>query len=133
MNYTFKIQFGDTDAAGIVYYPNFYRYMDNATHHFFEQLGFPTSEMMKKGQAIPLVEAHCQFLSPGFFNHEISIITKVEYVKDKVFKLLHIMKDGEHVIAKGYEVRVWVSLEGEKPKAQSIPDNLRNQLQKYQI
>lgn len=133
MEYQFKIQFGDTDAAGIVYYPNFYRYMDNATHHFFEKLGYPTVEMMENKRAIPLVEAHCRFLSPGFFNRDITITTKVEYIQDKVFKLIHSIKDGETVLAKGYEVRAWVSLEGEKPKAQSIPDELRNKLQQYHI
>ena len=31
MDYRFKIRFGDTDAAGIVFYPNYYRWMDEAT------------------------------------------------------------------------------------------------------
>ena len=35
MEYKVKVQWGDTDAAGIVFYPNFYKWMDEATHEFF--------------------------------------------------------------------------------------------------
>lgn len=133
MDYRFKFQFGDTDAAGIVYYPNYYRYMDNATHHFFEKLGYPTTDLMKQQRAIPLLEANCRFHSPGYFHREIVVITEVEYIHNKVFKLVHSFKDGENVIANGYEVRAWVSIEDQRPKALPIPEELKNKLQQYQI
>jgi len=133
MEYQFKVQFGDTDAAGIVYYPNYYRYMDNATHAFFEQIGFPTQELLEKRYSIPLLEAHCNFFAPGYFHRIITVTTKVEELREKVFKLAHQFKDGETVIAQGYEVRAWVSLKGEKPKAQPIPEELKHKLQQYQI
>jgi acyl-CoA thioester hydrolase len=31
-HYIFKVEWGDTDAAGIVYSPNDYKWMDQATH-----------------------------------------------------------------------------------------------------
>lgn len=133
MEYRFKFQFGDTDAAGIVYYPNYYRYMDQATHHFFEQLGFPTNQLMEQKRALPLLEAHCSFSSPGYFNREIVIQTKVEFIREKVFKLTHSFQDGEKVIATGYEVRAWVSLENEKPKAEPIPEELIKKLKKWEV
>ena len=34
VDYSFKVRWGDTDAAGIVFYPNFYKWMDEATHEF---------------------------------------------------------------------------------------------------
>ena len=33
---TIRIQWGDCDPAGIVFYPNFFRWMDAATWHFFD-------------------------------------------------------------------------------------------------
>ncbi|MED3764693.1 thioesterase family protein [Ureibacillus sp. FSL K6-8385] len=132
MEYQFKIPFGDTDAAGIVYYPNYYRYMDNATHEFFEKIGYPTEEMLEKKQAIPLLEAHCNFFAPGRFHRIITVKTSVGEIRDKVFKLIHQFKDQDTVIAEGYEVRAWVSLDGGKPKAQPIPEELKHKLQRYQ-
>lgn len=37
IHYTFKVRWGDTDPAKIVFFPNFYRWMDEATHEFFEE------------------------------------------------------------------------------------------------
>jgi len=34
----YKIQWGDTDAAGIVFYPDYFRWFDLATHEFFGNL-----------------------------------------------------------------------------------------------
>ncbi|MFD0944546.1 acyl-CoA thioesterase [Savagea faecisuis] len=133
MEYRFKIRFGDTDAAGIVYYPNFYRWMDEATHEFFQSLGYPTDQLMSKKLATPLVEANCVFKSPGLFNREIVLTTKVEMIREKVFKLIHHFKDGETVLAEGYEVRAWVSLESGKPKAQPIPEDVKKKMEQYLI
>lgn len=133
MEYRFKIRFGDTDAAGIVFYPNYYRWMDEATHEFFNNIGFPTDQLMSKKIATPLLEAHCVFKSPGLFNREIVITTKVEMIREKVFKLVHQFKDGDTVLAEGYEVRAWVSLESGKPKSQPIPKDVEEKMKQYLI
>ena len=43
MSYEFKVvrrvEFADTDMAGIVHYSNFFRYMEMAEHGFFRALG----------------------------------------------------------------------------------------------
>lgn len=43
--YRFKVKWGDTDAAGIVFYPNYYKWMDEATHEMFDQLGHPSHKL----------------------------------------------------------------------------------------
>ncbi len=120
------VQFGDTDAAGIVFYPNFFRWMDEATHHLFRTKGYPQSELTAKEKvAIPIVEAHCQFKSPGFFENELQIKSRVVEVKEKVFKVSHSFWHGERFLAEGYEVRAWTDFSGDKPKAVPIPEEYR--------
>lgn len=131
MEYRFKIRFGDTDAAGIVFYPNYYRWMDEAAHEFFSNLGYPTDQLMAEKLATPLLEAHCVFKSPGFFNREVVLTTKVEYVREKVFKLVHIFTDDGTVLAEGYEVRAWVSFESGRPKMEPIPEDIKQKIQQY--
>jgi len=43
MRKTFQVtvEFGDCDPAQIVYYPNFFRWMDAASRHFFIACGVP--------------------------------------------------------------------------------------------
>ena len=39
--YTVNVTFGDCDPAGIVFFPNFSRWMDTASLSFFMQCGVP--------------------------------------------------------------------------------------------
>ena len=39
--YEAAVHFGDCDPAGIVFFPNFSRWMDAASLHFFMQCGVP--------------------------------------------------------------------------------------------
>ncbi|WP_026573056.1 acyl-CoA thioesterase [Bacillus sp. UNC438CL73TsuS30] len=126
--YKLKVRWGDTDAAGIVFYPNFYKWMDEATHEYFAEIGFPISSLIKDKQMnIPLLETHCQFKSPLFYEDEICITTTVELVKKKVFKATHLFTRGEQPIAEGYELRAWTSFENGL-KAIEIPDEIKQKM-----
>jgi len=120
--YTIKVAFGDTDAAGIVFSPNYYRWMDQATHDFISKTYISVSKLlMEENVAIPILESFCKFQSPLLFEDMVEIHTKVMELKNKVFKLQHdFVKNGE-VIASGYELRAWTSKVEGKLKAVPIP------------
>ena len=44
-----RVQWGETDAAGIVFYPNYFRWFDQATHELLAQLGYPVTRMIEDG------------------------------------------------------------------------------------
>ena len=124
-NYEFTVRWGDTDAAGIVFYPNFYKWMNEATHEFFSAIGFPASKLFTKEHiGVPLLETHCVHKSPLFFEDKVILRTSVEEVRNKVFKMSHQFFVEDRVIAEGYEIRAWTSFK-EKPKALPIPNELR--------
>ncbi|MGE7767216.1 acyl-CoA thioesterase [Peribacillus sp. NPDC096540] len=130
VTYDFQVKWGDTDAAGIVYYPNFYSWMDEATHHFFKTLGHPTSKLFTEYQiGVPLLEAYCSFRIPLFHEDDVQIQTEAIEIRDKVFKLTHTFMRDNDVIAEGYELRAWASVAEHKPKAQSIPEDLKSKME----
>lgn len=125
VEYKFSVEWGDTDAAGIVFYPNFYRWMDQATHRFLAYIGYPSSSLFYSEKiGVPLLESTCKFKTPLFFEDEVTIETTITEIKDKVFYFQHIFKRKNVTIAIGNEIRAWTSFKGEKPKAISIPDEL---------
>ncbi|MED4988045.1 thioesterase family protein [Parageobacillus toebii] len=131
MEYQFKVNWGDTDAAGIVFYPNFYKWMDQATHHYFSKLGFSTWKLFHEDYTgIPIVEAKCRFQSPLFFEDEVCVKSAIVELRDKVFKIQHQFFKGEQMIAEGYEIRVWANFKNGKPKAVPIPDEIREKMKK---
>lgn len=131
IQYSFKVRWGDTDAATIVFFPNFYRWMDEATHEFFTAIGYPTVSLMEEKKiGVPLLESKCVFKRPLMFEDEIVLITEVTELHNKVFKLSHEFYRGETLIAEGYTLRAWTSF-ADKPRAITIPDDVRERLQAH--
>lgn len=130
--YQFQVEWGDTDAAGIVYSPNFYKWMDEATHHFFAYLGFPLSKLISVDKiGIPALESNLQFKKALRFEETFEITSALLLIKDKVFTIEHtFIKDGEE-IAKGRETRALASIAEDRLKAISIPEDIRQALNDY--
>jgi len=71
---TRRVEFSETDMAGIAHFSNFFRYMESAEHAFFRSLGFsihPTGISQPIGW--PRVHADCDFSYPLRFEDEVEI------------------------------------------------------------
>jgi acyl-CoA thioester hydrolase len=69
-----RVEFSDTDMAGIVHFSNFFRYMETAEHAFFRSLG--RSVVMPEFDpplGLPRVHAECDYLHPLRFEDEVEI------------------------------------------------------------
>ncbi len=123
-----KVRFGETDAAGIVYYPNFYKWMDLATHEMLEKAGYTVRQMLNEKKGLPLIETHCRFRSPLFVGDRIKVISVIAELRNKAFRIEHTFYRGEELIAEGYEVHAWVENAGGALTPQPLPDFLRKPL-----
>lgn len=125
--YEFKVYFGDTDAAGIVYYPNYYRWMDQASHEYLAAKNLSISKLQsERSVTVPLLEALCQFKSPLVYEDIVEVHSTIVEVKNKVFKIEHEFQRNSEIIATGYELRAWAKIGEEKMKAISIPEDVVN-------
>lgn len=122
----FKVRFGETDAAGIVYYPNFYKWMDQATHEMFSSVDMSTNKLLRENKGIPLVEAFCQFKHALHFEDQVKVVSEVVEVRNKVFRIQHTFYLGDIVSAEGYEVRIWIDSSEGRLKSAPIPEELRS-------
>ncbi len=84
-----RVEFSETDMAGIVHFSNFFRYMETAEHGFFRSLGH--SVVMDKVDppvGWPRVNATCDFRHPLRFEDEVEIQLLVMEKKSKTLKFL---------------------------------------------
>ena len=97
MSYSFehidRVQFAETDMAGIVHFSNFYRYMERAEHGFFRSLGLSVFEKdadlaHEERVGWPRVHAACDYYAPLFFEDEVRTELLVEEVRSKVIRYL---------------------------------------------
>ncbi|MEC9055374.1 MAG: hotdog domain-containing protein, partial [Verrucomicrobiota bacterium] len=64
--YQRRVEFHETDLAGLVHFSNFYRYMETAEHEFMRSLGHPVHRQMNEIEiGWPRVSASCEFRKPA--------------------------------------------------------------------
>ena len=70
-----RVEFCETDLAGIVHVANFYRYMEQAEHEWFRSLGLKIHGTLPDGTVFgwPRVAASCSFRSPARYDDEIEV------------------------------------------------------------
>jgi YbgC/YbaW family acyl-CoA thioester hydrolase len=72
---TRRVEFADTDMAGIIHFANYYKYMEEAEHAFFRSLGLSIMQRQPDGTVIgwPRVSASCSFDAPAYFADELEV------------------------------------------------------------
>jgi len=99
---TRRVEFADTDMAGIAHFANFFRWMESAEVDFLAARGLNVA-LRADGREIgfPRVAASCDFVKPVTFMDMVEIIVSVEQVgKKSVTYSFQFHKDGE-VVARG--------------------------------
>lgn len=85
---TRRVEFSETDLAGIVHYSNFFKYMETAEHAFYRSLGFSVvARDMDPPVGWPRVHAECDFRRPLHFEDELEIHLLVAEKRTKTLKL----------------------------------------------
>ncbi len=76
---TRRVEFCDTDMAGIVHFSTFYKWMEQAEHDYFRSLGLSIVTHTDDGGTFgwPRVMAKCRFESPARYDDIIELRLKV--------------------------------------------------------
>jgi YbgC/YbaW family acyl-CoA thioester hydrolase len=82
---TRRVDFGDTDMAGIMHFANFFRFMESAEIDFLQSRGLSVSWRAADGVrwGLPRVSASCDFQKPARFLDVLTITVTVENVGTK--------------------------------------------------
>jgi 4-hydroxybenzoyl-CoA thioesterase len=113
-----RVEWGDCDPAGIVYFPRYFEYFDACTNALFESAGLPKPELLRTYgiMGIPLVEAHARYIAPSSFGDTVLVETRITEWKNSSFRVEHKLYRGEILAVEATEVRVWTVRVGSDPK-----------------
>lgn len=105
------IVWGDCDAAGIVYYPRFFYFIDGAFQALLRKAGLNNRILQERfGVRVPIVDTSAKFLSPATFEDRLAVEAKIVRWGSKSFRVNYLgSRDGVPVF-EGYEVRVWAKI-----------------------
>ena len=131
--YSVTVQWGDCDPAGIVYYPNFFHYFDQATWNLFGAIGVTLPVMQSRYGAVgvPLVDAQASFKVPCWPGDKLEIESWVSDWKEKTFTVRHVVRKAGRDHLEGREIRIWGVRHPEDPqrlRAIPMPEDVRTAL-----
>jgi YbgC/YbaW family acyl-CoA thioester hydrolase len=124
-----RVEFSDTDMAGIVHYANFFRYMETAEHAFFRALGYSiVTRQVDPPVGWPRVRAECEYKSPLRFEDEVEVHMLVAEKKSKaltyLFRFRKLNTNPPEEVATGRLTVVCVTHAHGKMGATTIPKSL---------
>lgn len=69
-----RVYYEDTDAQGLVYYANYFKFMERARTEWLRSLGVEQDKLMRDARRIfVVVDTKAEFLQPARFNEELLV------------------------------------------------------------
>lgn len=103
---TFTITFGDCDPAGIVFYPNMFRWMDATFHEMLKKFGGHAILCKRTGaKGLGLAQASANFRAPMTDGDILDVTLSIEKWSDKSLTIRYEGRVGDRLTFEAQEVR----------------------------
>jgi 4-hydroxybenzoyl-CoA thioesterase len=107
---TIRVQWGDCDPAGIVYFPRYFEWFDASTMLLFEKAtGLIKIRMLAHYACagVPVVDVRAVFKAASQYGDDINVVTQVTEFRRASFVVHHRVTKGDMLALEGFETRVW--------------------------
>ena len=124
--YRRRVQFAETDLAGIVHFTCFFRYMEEAEHALWRAAGL---SIAKAGETTgwPRLSASFDFKAPLQFEDEFDVLVRIANVTQRTlqYEFTVLKVEGSQIIGRGTLTTAFVSkAPGEAMKALDLPEDV---------
>lgn len=127
--YRRRVQFADTDMAGIVHFSMYFRYMEEAEHALWRSVGLQIAPP-DGTVGFPRVAAACDFKAPLRFEEEFEVHARVETVGRRSLKYGFTLRRGDDILATGSMTSVSVErVPGGGVRSVELPPDVVTRLQ----
>jgi acyl-CoA thioester hydrolase len=123
MRHEIRIIFGDTDQMGVVYYANYLRFFESARAAYWRELGKSYKDLVEAGVALPVVEAHCNYRRPAYYEDLLVVEIDVSELRGASMRFAYRVLRGEELLAEGSTRHAVIGTDG-RPRA--LPEPLRS-------
>jgi 4-hydroxybenzoyl-CoA thioesterase len=130
-----RIEWGDCDPMGIVFFPRYLAMFDDSTHYLFERaLGLTKYKMMLAYDfaGMPLVDVRARFIVPSRFGDDVDIDSKIGEFRRSSFVVEHRLRKGDALAVECFETRVWIRRhpdDRDEMQSQPVPDEVKKRFE----
>jgi 4-hydroxybenzoyl-CoA thioesterase len=126
-----RVQWGDCDPAGIVYYPRYFEWFDASSILLFESAtGMIKKTMLEtyNGAGLALLEARAVFKVASHYGEDLEIETGITEFRRSSFFVHHKVTKAGVLALEGFETRLWTvrdPTDATKLKSAPLPAEIR--------
>lgn len=131
-----RVEFRDTDAAGLVHFSAFFFWMESTEHEFWRSVGVELVEPVEGGGTIswPRVSATCDFVEAVRFGEVLDVRMHVAHVGRTSVSFGFRFEHAGRAVADGKMVAVRCRLlPGLPPQPVAIPEPLSKKLAEFVV
>ena len=127
-----RVRMSQTDIVGIVNNIRYFEFMELGRFEYFRDIGFHYGDLSSYRVAMTILESSCRYLSPLYFDENIDIYVRVDYLGRSSFHVKYLVEVPERkvIVAEGRTVSVFIDPESRKPI--EIPEDLRRLIIDYE-
>jgi len=131
--YKIKVEWGDCDPYGIVFYPNFYKWMDSSQWNYFNKIKQPITRLEKIYGIVglPLLHTEATYIAACYRGDLLKVETTLVKITKSTLKLEHVIKRKDKTVCYGYETRIWAKNIGGRIVSEHIPREIRTVFNQY--
>jgi len=123
-----RVQFSETDVAGIVHFSNFFRYFEDAEHALWREAGL-SIHPERSDIGWPRVAASCEYHRPLRFEQEFDVTVRVgELAKRTIAYTGEITRDGERIATGAWRIACVAKLPDGSMKSTEVPVDVASRL-----
>ena len=83
-----RVYYEDTDAQGVVYYANYFRFTERARTEWLRSLGVDQERLLNEGRRMfVVVETSAEFLTPARFNDQLIVTAALARLSRAAFDI----------------------------------------------
>ena len=114
---TYRVIYGDTDAAGVVYNANYLRYFEIGRTEMMRAWALPYSAIEELGCVLPVTETYLRFKAPAAYDDLITSATSLVEVSKLTCRFHYAISreqsEGKStLLAKGFTVHACINRQG---------------------
>jgi acyl-CoA thioester hydrolase len=132
---TRRVEFSDTDAAGMMHFVAFFRMMEQAEHELLRSVGLSVVMHDDGGQmSWPRVVARCEFAAAARFEDVLEIEVRIARLGQRSLTYAHRFLRAGQLLASGEVTSVCCHIrEGARPESMPIPSMFAEKLRPFAI
>lgn len=125
----YPVEWGDCDEAGIVFYPNYFYWLDCTFQRLLKSRGLGQRQTQAEfGAVTPLVDAGMRFRAPARYDDCLQVEAHIAAWEEKRFRVEYRLICGEKLVAEGYEIRAWAVLTEEGLRGTPIAEEFKRRM-----